>query len=148
MDQQKESGLMLILGSIWSVNTDAGQRTNVYRTDPSTNQPTNGFQQKNTTEKLCNGLIRSLASVKSFQGGHPYIKKFQSDYTIYFFLYICSLFLLEFVGARPPNGGRATDRPSSDRPFNRPTDQRNPTEKYHGIRSTNCATGRFGSLPR
>ena len=30
------------------------------------------------------------------------------------------------------NGGRATDRHSSDRPFNRPTDQRNPTEKYHG----------------
>ena len=23
-----------------------------------------------------------------------------------------------------------------------------PTEKYHGIRSKNCATGRFGSLPR
>ena len=51
-------------------------------------------------------------------------------------------------GIRPKNGGRATDRRSSDRPFNRPTDQRNPTEKYHGIWSKNCATSRFGSLPR
>ena len=35
-------------------------------------------------------------------------------------------------------GCRATDRRSSDRPFNRPADQRNPTDKYHGIRSKNC----------
>ena len=41
----------------------------------------------------------------------------------------------------PKMGGRATDRCSSYQPFNRPTDQRNPTEKYHVIRSKNCATG-------
>ena len=40
------------------------------------------------------------------------------------------------------NGGRATDRRSSDWPFNRP----NPTEKYHSFWSKNCATGRFGSF--
>ena len=36
------------------------------------------------------------------------------------------------------NGGRATDRHSSDRPFNRPTDQRNPIENGHGIRPKKC----------
>ena len=46
------------------------------------------------------------------------------------------LLVLERIRAEEvrTKGGRATDRISSNRPFNRPTDQRNPTEKYHGIR--------------
>ena len=43
-------------------------------------------------------------------------------------------------------GGRATDRHSSDRPFNRPTDQRNRIEDDHGIRPKKCCDGSIRSL--
>ena len=44
------------------------------------------------------------------------------------------------------HGGRATDWHSSDRPFNRKTDQRNPIENDHSIQSKNCCNGTIRSL--
>ena len=45
-------------------------------------------------------------------------------------------------------GGRATDRRSSDRPFNRPTYQRNPTEKYHGKKFSMMPSDRIENSAR
>ena len=72
----------------------------------------------------------------------PLLKDGGKRYPKYYRLYVASL--IDFH----TEAGQRTDAHLTDPSTDRPTDQRNPTEKYHSISSNNCATGRFGSLPR
>ena len=109
---------------------EAGRKSDTLRTDLSADRLTNEIRSTTTTAS-----DRKSVATGRF-GPLPQYKK---------------------LSMMPPDQtrGRATDRRSSDRPFNRPTDQRNPTENttasdrkiVHRADSVPCLGKKFSMMP-